>query len=49
MRPIFPKHLQETRTLMRELLEILEKGRENDWDAFVWLEESKEMSCNNTN
>jgi TldD protein len=44
MRPIFPKHLQETRNLMPNLLETLEKGRENDWYAFVWLEESKEMS-----
>jgi len=43
MRPIFPKHLQATRELMPELLETLEKGREQDWYAFVWLEESKTM------
>lgn len=43
MRPIFPKHLQDIRELMPKLLETLEKGRENDWYAFVWLEESKEM------
>jgi predicted Zn-dependent protease len=43
MRPIFPIHLQKTRDLMPQLLETLEKGRENDWYAFVWLEESNNM------
>jgi TldD protein len=43
MRPIFPKHLQSTRDLMPKLLEILEEGRENDWYAFVWLEESSNI------
>ena len=39
----FPKHLQATRTLMTELLDILESGRTNDWYSFVWLEEKKSL------
>ena len=44
-RPSFPSHLKELRTLMPDLLEILEGGRKNDWYSFVWLEEDKTISC----
>jgi predicted Zn-dependent protease len=40
-RVTFPKHLQETRNLMSDLLEILEKDRTDHWYSFIWLEESK--------
>lgn len=40
----FPTHLQSIRTLMPDLLSILETGRTNDWYAFVWLEEYKKLS-----
>jgi predicted Zn-dependent protease len=39
----FPSHLKELRTLMPELLSILEKGRQDDWYSFVWLEEIKSI------
>ena len=42
-RTIFPEHLQETRSLMSELLNILENGRTDDWYSFVWLEEKKSL------
>lgn len=41
----FPAHLIEIRTLMPELLEILESGRTDDWYSFIWLEETKSLSC----
>lgn len=41
----FPHHLKDLRTLMPELLSILEDGRQNDWYSFVWLEENKVMDC----
>lgn len=40
-RTTFPQHLEELRGLMPELLQILESGQENNWYAFVWLEEVK--------
>jgi len=40
----FPTHLKEVRSLMPELLATLEKGREKDWYAFVWLEETKQSA-----
>jgi TldD protein len=43
MKPIFPKHLQEIRDLMPKLLEIIEEGMQNEWYAFIWLEESSVM------
>jgi TldD protein len=42
-RPQFPSHLKEIRSLMPQLLKILEDGRKDDWYSFVWLEENK--SC----
>lgn len=44
-RPEFPAHLKDLRTLMPELLAILEDGRKDDWYSFVWLEENKSMDC----
>ncbi|MDH5654703.1 MAG: hypothetical protein OEZ34_02270, partial [Spirochaetia bacterium] len=35
----FPEHLNKIRSSMPEVLKILEDGRENDWYAFIWLEE----------
>ena len=40
----FPSHLKEIRTLMPELLNILENGRKNEWYSFVWLEEKKSLT-----
>ncbi len=40
----FPQHLAALRQLMPELLSLLEKGHEDNWYAFVWLEESKTIS-----
>jgi predicted Zn-dependent protease len=39
----FPEHLQLTRSLLPDLLSILEDGRTNDWYSFVWLEETKSL------
>ena len=36
----FPARLKQLRDLLPELLAILEGGRERDWYAFVWLEET---------
>ena len=43
-RAVFPEKLGGLRKLMPELLKILEGGRENEWYAFVWLEEVKKQA-----
>jgi TldD protein len=40
----FPAYLKGIRSLMPDLLDILESGRKNDWYSFVWLEETKLLS-----
>ena len=39
-RTVFPNNLQALRTLMPTLLSVLEAGMEQQWYAFVWLEQT---------